>query len=32
MNKDRLEEIFRMQQELNLRIGVDTANMSDEQR
>ncbi len=32
MNKDRLEEIFRMQQELNLRIGVDTAHMSDEQR
>jgi dimeric dUTPase (all-alpha-NTP-PPase superfamily) len=32
MNKDRLEEIFRMQQELNLRIGVDTTHMSDEQR
>jgi dimeric dUTPase (all-alpha-NTP-PPase superfamily) len=32
MNEDRLEEIFRMQQELNLRIGVDTAHMSDEQR
>lgn len=29
---DKLEEIFRLQRELNLRIGVDTANMTDEQR
>jgi dimeric dUTPase (all-alpha-NTP-PPase superfamily) len=29
---DRLEEIFRLQRELNLRIGVDTAVMNDEQR
>lgn len=29
---DKLEEIFRLQQQLNLRIGVDTAHMTDEQR
>jgi dimeric dUTPase (all-alpha-NTP-PPase superfamily) len=29
---DRLEEIFRLQRELNLRIGVDTERMSEEQR
>ena len=29
---DKLEEIFRLQQALNLRIGVDTASMTDEQR
>lgn len=29
---DKLEEIFRLQQTLNLRIGVDTAHMTDEQR
>ena len=29
---DKLDEIFRLQQTLNLRIGVDTANMTDEQR
>jgi dimeric dUTPase (all-alpha-NTP-PPase superfamily) len=29
---DKLVEIFRLQRELNLRIGVDTANMTDEQR
>ncbi len=29
---DKLEEIFRLQQALNLRIGVDTARMTDEQR
>ncbi|MGA2221235.1 MAG: dUTPase [Verrucomicrobiia bacterium] len=33
MNKpDRLHEIFRLQRELNLRIGVDTAGMTEEQR
>jgi dimeric dUTPase (all-alpha-NTP-PPase superfamily) len=31
-NTDKLEEIFRLQRELNLRIGVDTGNMTDEQR
>ena len=29
---DKLSEIFQMQQALNLKIGVDTANMTDEQR
>ena len=29
---DKLEEIFRLQEQLNTRIGVDTANMTDEQR
>jgi dimeric dUTPase (all-alpha-NTP-PPase superfamily) len=29
---DKLDEIFRLQQELNLRIGVDTAQMTDKQR
>ena len=29
---DKLDEIFRLQQALNLRIGVDTAQMTDEQR
>src|SRR5207249_797875 len=29
---DKLEEIFRMQEALNRRIGVDTATMTDEQR
>ena len=29
---DKLNEIFQMQQALNLKIGVDTANMTDEQR
>jgi dimeric dUTPase (all-alpha-NTP-PPase superfamily) len=29
---DKLEEIFRLQEELNLRIGVDTRSMSDEGR
>jgi len=29
---DKLEEIFRLQEQLNKRIGVDTANMTDEQR
>src|SRR5690606_3174145 len=29
---DKLEEIFRLQEELNLRIGVDTRNMSDEEQ
>jgi len=32
MNPDKLDEIFRLQRELNLRIGVDTAGMTDEQR
>lgn len=27
---DKLEEIFRLQEELNLRIGVDTRSMSEE--
>jgi len=31
-NPDKLEEIFRLQEQLNKRIGVDTANMTDEQR
>jgi len=29
---DKLSEIFRLQEELNLRIGVDTRHMTDEQR
>src|SRR5579871_4832906 len=29
---DKLEEIFRLQEQLNQRIGVDTAHMTDEQR
>lgn len=29
---DKLDEIFRLQEELNLRIGVDTRHMNDEQR
>jgi dimeric dUTPase (all-alpha-NTP-PPase superfamily) len=29
---DKLEEIFRLQEQLNKRIGVDTPNMTDEQR
>ena len=29
---DKLNEIFQMQQALNLKIGVDTANMTEEQR
>jgi dimeric dUTPase (all-alpha-NTP-PPase superfamily) len=29
---DKLEEIFRLQEQLNKRIGVDTAHMSEEQR
>lgn len=29
---DKLEEIFKMQAELNRRIGVDTANMSDDDK
>ena len=29
---DKLDEIFRLQEQLNKRIGVDTANMTDEQR
>src|SRR5438093_9868064 len=29
---DKLEEIFRLQEALNRRIGVDTHNMTDEQR
>jgi dimeric dUTPase (all-alpha-NTP-PPase superfamily) len=29
---DKLDEIFGLQQALNLRIGVDTAQMTDEQR
>lgn len=29
---DKLEEIFRLQEQLNLKIGVDTAHMTDEQR
>jgi dimeric dUTPase (all-alpha-NTP-PPase superfamily) len=29
---DKLEEIFRLQQQLNARIGVDTERMTDEQR
>ncbi len=31
-NPDKLEEIFRLQEQLNKRIGVDTASMTDEQR
>ena len=29
---DKLEEIFRLQEQLNKRIGVDTAHMTDDQR
>ena len=29
---DKLEEIFRLQEQLNLRIGVDTAHMTDDER
>jgi dimeric dUTPase (all-alpha-NTP-PPase superfamily) len=29
---DKLDEIFRLQEQLNLKIGVDTAHMNDEQR
>ncbi|MFH1066402.1 MAG: dUTPase [bacterium] len=29
---DKLEEIFRMQRELNQRIGVDTSSMNEEER
>ena len=29
---DKLEEIFRLQEALNRRLGVDTQNMTDEQR
>ena len=29
---DKLHEIFRLQQQLNQRIGVDTTNMTDAQR
>jgi dimeric dUTPase (all-alpha-NTP-PPase superfamily) len=29
---DKLAEIFRLQQQLNLRIGVDTDHLTDEQR
>jgi dimeric dUTPase (all-alpha-NTP-PPase superfamily) len=32
MDKDKLEELFRMQAGLNKRIGVDTATMTDEER
>jgi dimeric dUTPase (all-alpha-NTP-PPase superfamily) len=31
-NPDKLEGIFRLQEALNRRIGVDTQNMTDEQR
>ena len=31
-NPDMLKEIFRLQADLNLRIGVDTANMPAEKR
>ena len=29
---DKLEQIFHLQEQLNKRIGVDTANMTDDQR
>ena len=29
---DKLEEIFKMQYELNKRIGIDCSNMSDEDK
>ena len=29
---DKLEEIFKMQFELNKRIGIDSSNMSDEEK
>jgi dimeric dUTPase (all-alpha-NTP-PPase superfamily) len=32
LDKDKLQEIFRMQDELNKRIGVDTASLSDEEK
>ncbi len=31
-NRDQLRELFRMQQALNERIGVNTADMTDEQK
>ena len=31
-SRDKLDEIFRLQRELNLRIGVDTANMNEAER
>ncbi len=31
-NPDRLEEIFQLQEALNLKIGVNTSSMTDEQR
>jgi dimeric dUTPase (all-alpha-NTP-PPase superfamily) len=30
--RDKLDEIFRLQRELNLRIGVDTAHMNEAER
>src|SRR3989338_9225982 len=32
ISKDKLDEIFCLQRELNLRIGVDTASMTGEER
>ena len=32
IKSNKLEEIFRLQEQLNKRIGVDTPNMTDEQR
>ncbi|OHB71561.1 MAG: dUTPase [Planctomycetes bacterium RBG_16_43_13] len=32
ISKDKLDEIFCLQRELNLRIGVDTASMTEEER
>ncbi len=32
MNNDRLGEIWELQEKLNLRIGVDTSSMTDEER
>ena len=32
MTKDKLEEIFKLQEQLNKRIGVDTASLTDEER
>jgi dimeric dUTPase (all-alpha-NTP-PPase superfamily) len=31
-NQDMLEQIFEMQRQLNLRIGVDTSNLSEDDR
>lgn len=31
-NPDKLEEIFRLQEQLNLKLNVDTAHMTDDQR